>query len=45
MIDAEQVRREHLAAVHAWAHWAYLAGVITIGLVAMLVLIAALGAR
>ena len=44
-IDVEQVRREHLAVVHAGAHWAYLVGVIALGTVAMLLLIAALGAR
>ena len=43
-IDKEKVREEHLAEVHPAAHWAYLAGVVGGGLIAMLALIAWLGA-
>jgi hypothetical protein len=43
-ITVEEVEREHLDQVHQGAQWAYLFGVIGIGLVAMLVLIALLGA-
>jgi hypothetical protein len=42
-ITVEEVEREHLDEVHRGAQWAYLAGVIGLGLVAMLVLIALLG--
>jgi hypothetical protein len=42
-IDKEKVREEHLAEVNPAAHWAYLAGVVGGGLIAMLALIAWLG--
>jgi TRAP-type C4-dicarboxylate transport system permease small subunit len=41
---AEDVRREHLAEVSVPRQWAYLAGVIGGGLVAMILFIALLGA-
>jgi hypothetical protein len=42
-ITVAKVEREHLDEVHQGAQWAYLAGVIGIGLAAMLLLIALLG--
>jgi hypothetical protein len=44
-ITVAKVEREHLDEVHQGAQWAYLAGVIGIGLAAMLLLIALLGQR
>ena len=43
-VTVEQVEREHLAEVHVWAQWAYLAAVIGLGLLAMLLLVAVLDA-
>jgi hypothetical protein len=43
-VTVEQVAREHLAEVHQPAQWAYIAGVIGLGLLAMLLLIALLDA-
>ncbi len=42
-MDEATVRDEHLASVHEAAHWLYLFGVLAVGLVLMLVLIAFLG--
>ena len=44
-IDQEQVRDEHLKEVNPGAHWAYLLGIVGGGFVAMIALIAWLGAR
>ena len=43
-ITVDEVEHEHLDEVHQGAQWAYLFGVIAIGAVAMLLLIALLGA-
>jgi hypothetical protein len=43
-VDQERVRQEHLKEVNPAAHWAYLVAVLGGGLVAMLLLIAWLGA-
>jgi hypothetical protein len=43
-VTEAQVRREHIAEVNQWAHWAYLVGVIAIGMLMMIALIALLGA-
>jgi hypothetical protein len=43
-VTVEQVEREHLAEVHQPVQWAYLAGVIGLGLLAMLLLVAVLDA-
>ena len=43
-VSAEQIRAEHLADVRVEAQWAYLAGVLAIGTLAMLILIAILDA-
>lgn len=43
-IDAEQVRAEHLAEVNIGRQWAILAGVLGGGTLAMVLLIALLGA-
>lgn len=43
-IDEDDVRAEHLQAVNQAAHWAYLSGVLGLGLLAMIVLIALLDA-
>jgi hypothetical protein len=43
-ISEENVYEEHLAAVNVPAHWAYLVGVLVIGLAIMVVFIALLGA-
>jgi hypothetical protein len=42
-VNADRVRHEHLAQVDQRAHWAYLVGVLLIGTLAMLLLIAWLG--
>ena len=42
-VDADHVREEHLAEVHAPAHWAYLGAVMGGGTVLMLIVIALLG--
>jgi hypothetical protein len=42
-ITSDEVEREHLAEVHQVAHWAYLFGVVALGFVAMVLLIAWLG--
>ena len=42
-VDFERVRREHLAEVDRRAHWAYLLGILIVGTVLMLTLIAWLG--
>jgi hypothetical protein len=42
-VDVERVRKEHLAEVDQRAHWAYLIGVLAIGTLAMLLIIALLG--
>jgi hypothetical protein len=44
-VTVEQVAREHLAEVNRAAHWAYVAGVIGLGILAMLLLIALLDAN
>jgi hypothetical protein len=41
-VDAERIREEHLAQVHQGVQWAYLLGVILLGTLAMLLLIALL---
>jgi hypothetical protein len=43
-IDAEQIREEHLTQVHEGVQWAYLLGVLLLGMLAMLLLIALLDA-
>jgi hypothetical protein len=43
-IGADRIRAEHLAAVHVAAQWAYLVGLLVLGSVAMLLLIAILDA-
>ena len=43
-ITAADVEREHLQEVHQGAHWAYMLAVIALGFLAMLGLIAYLGA-
>jgi hypothetical protein len=43
-IEAEQIREEHLAQVHVGVQWAYLLGVLLLGTLAMLLLIAILDA-
>jgi hypothetical protein len=43
-IDAEQIREEHLAQVHEGVQWAYLLGVLLLGTLAMLLLMALLDA-
>jgi tetrahydromethanopterin S-methyltransferase subunit G len=43
-ITVDEVEQEHLQRVHQGAQWAYLFGVIAIGLIAMLLLIALMGA-
>ena len=43
-VTVEQVAREHLAEVHQLLQWAYLAGVIGLGLLAMLLLVVVLDA-
>jgi len=42
-IDADAVEQEHLDEVRPGVQWAYLAGVLGLGTLAMLVLIALLG--
>jgi hypothetical protein len=42
-VNVERVRHEHLAEVDQRAHWLYLIGVLAIGTLAMLLLIAWLG--
>ncbi len=42
-IGEDQVRDEHIQAVNVVAHWAYLFGVLAVGLMLMLGLIAMLG--
>jgi hypothetical protein len=42
-VDVDRVRQEHLKQVDQRAHWAYLIGVLAIGTLAMLLLIAWLG--
>ena len=42
-IDVDRVRKEHLADVDQRAHWLYLIGVLAIGTLAMLLMIAWLG--
>lgn len=42
-IDREQVRQEHLAEVHVTSHWLYLLGVLALGTLFMLGVIAWLG--
>ena len=44
-ITAADVEREHLQEVHQGAHWAYMLAVIALGFLAMLELIAYLGAQ
>jgi hypothetical protein len=41
--DADDVRAEHLAEVNQAAQWAYLAGLLIVGTLLMLALIALLG--
>jgi hypothetical protein len=41
-VTVEQVAREHLAEVHQRAQWAYLVGVLGLGFLAMLLLVALL---
>ena len=43
-VTEEQVQEEHLAEVSAAAHWAYLIGVLVVGFLLMVGLIAILGA-
>jgi hypothetical protein len=43
-IGAEQIREEHLAQVHEGVQWAYLLGVLLLGTLGMLLLIALLDA-
>ena len=43
-VDADGVRREHLAAVNMRGHWLYLFGVLVVGAVLMILLIGALAA-
>ena len=42
-MSEDKVREEHLQAVNVPAHWAYLFGVLGVGMVLMVVLIAILG--
>jgi hypothetical protein len=42
-VNVERVRQEHLAEVDQLAHWLYLIGVLAIGTVVMLLMIAWLG--
>jgi hypothetical protein len=42
-IDVDRVRKEHLAEVDQRVHWLYLIGVLAIGTLAMLLMIAWLG--
>jgi hypothetical protein len=42
-VDVDRVRKEHLAEVDQRAHWLYLIGVLAIGTLAMLLMIAWLG--
>ena len=42
-VNVERVRQEHLEQVDQLAHWAYLVGVLVIGTLMMLALIAWLG--
>ena len=42
-VNVERVRQEHLAEVDQVAHWLYLIGVLAIGTLAMLLLIAWFG--
>jgi hypothetical protein len=42
-VNLERVRQEHLAEVDQRAHWLYLIGVLAIGALAMLAMIAWLG--
>jgi hypothetical protein len=42
-VDVERVRWEHLAQVDQRAHWLYLIGVLAIGTLVMLLMIAWLG--
>jgi hypothetical protein len=42
-VDVEHVRKEHLAEVDQRAHWLYLIGVLAIGTLVMLLMIAWLG--
>jgi hypothetical protein len=43
-IQPERVEQEHLQSANEPAHWAYLVGVLLLGLVLMLLLIAWMGA-
>ena len=43
-VSEDQVRKEHLASVNAPAHWAYLLGILGVGLALMLIFIAVLDA-
>ena len=43
-VTEDDVRKEHLAEVNQWVHWAYLVGVLASATVLMLAVMALLGA-